>query len=97
VVRTKRIPLTTRSRDSQPLEVASRPFEQTKPEPTDAELERGILDALARGLDDIYRVRGRMSGCSGCEASQTFTRMVFPGGSLHECAACGERWLALDE
>jgi hypothetical protein len=43
-----------------------------------------------------YPVRRRMSPCGACEASRTFTRAVFPGGSLHECAACGERWLELD-
>jgi hypothetical protein len=63
---------------------------------------RGLTVEWARMLrlpphENDYPVRPRMSPCHGCEASRTFTAAVWPGGSLHQCDACGSRWICLDE
>lgn len=44
--------------------------------------------------ENAYPVRERMASC-GCATPSTFTRMVWPGGSLHACGKCHQAWVEL--
>jgi hypothetical protein len=44
--------------------------------------------------EGAYPVRPRMSTCS-CATPKTFTKLVWPGGSLHTCSVCHDEWIEL--
>ena len=48
-----------------------------------------------RPYEDAYPVKARSSSC-GCSSPQTYTKTVWPDGSVHTCGSCKLVWVELD-